>query len=364
MADLDAELLERAVRWCAEAGRQVSRTEVRAALARLSWDALLAARALLADPPPARPLGPLALADMARGASAQQAAEREREGRYLPETTWPEPSPPATGREAVPRRSSRRGARTASGPRVRRARDRLPVPAELDRGLPLLDELFRAGGRSVLERLLRRRGAVRPALVSALAQGWRRADGRPLEEADLGALLEAHGMSRAFERRERAGLMHALRAAGGVRTRAAAALGMTVETYGGALRRLGAEGEAEAVREERRAALRGRATLSERARLLLADEERLGDLGILDEMLADLRARLPEHLRALRPATADALPAALARSLALSRPAVEALVRRLGLGLWPERPAVPERRPRRRGPSRSAAPRREPGRRP
>jgi hypothetical protein len=291
---------------------------------------------------------------MARGASAQEAAEREREGRYLPEVAWEGTArlPAETAPRQAPRR---RAARAAAGPRVRRARDRQPAPVEPGRALPLLDELYRAGGRSVLERLLRRCGAVRPALLSALAGGWRRGDGLPPDEGDLAALLDAHGMARAFERRERAGLLHALRAAGGVRSRAAAALGMTADAYATALRRLGAGGEAEAVREERRAALRRRATLSERARLLLADEERLGDLGILDELLADLRERLPEHVRALG-AAGDAIPAALGRSLALSRPAVEALARRLGLRLWPERPAAPAGRPPRRpGPSPRAA---------
>ena len=344
MAELDAELLERAVRWCAEAGRQATEAEVRAALAPLSWDALLAARALLADPPPARPLGPRALADMARGASAQEAAERERDGRYLPEAPGVETAHPSPGPENA-RPSRRRTARAAAGPRVRRARDRQSPSVEPGPTPPLLDELFRAGGRSVLEQLLRRRGAVRPALLSAIAEGWRRGDGLPPDEADLDALLQTHGMARAFERRERAGLLHALRAAGGVRSRAAAALRMTADSYGVALRRLGAEAEAEAVREERRAALRRRATLSERARLLLADEERLGDLGILEELLADLRARLPEHVRALQATAAGALPAALSRSLSLSRPAVEALARRLGLRLWPEGQAAPERRP-------------------
>src|SRR5512142_1411640 len=45
MADLDPELLERAVRWCAEAGRHVGAAQVRRALAPLGWDELLAVRA-------------------------------------------------------------------------------------------------------------------------------------------------------------------------------------------------------------------------------------------------------------------------------------------------------------------------------
>src|SRR5512136_1681503 len=82
MTDLDPELLGRAVRWCAEAGRTATPAALRRALAPLGWDELLVVRALLADPPPARPLGPFALADLARGAPADVAAERERGGRY------------------------------------------------------------------------------------------------------------------------------------------------------------------------------------------------------------------------------------------------------------------------------------------
>ena len=67
MAELDTELLERVARWCAEAGRQTGVAEIRAALAPLGWDELLTVRALLVDPPPARPLGPHALAELARG---------------------------------------------------------------------------------------------------------------------------------------------------------------------------------------------------------------------------------------------------------------------------------------------------------
>ena len=100
MAELELETIERAVRWCAEAGRQTTPGEVRAALGSLGWDQLLAARALLADPPPARPLGPHALADLARGVPADLAAEREREARYpRPDETPPArvPPPPSHG---------------------------------------------------------------------------------------------------------------------------------------------------------------------------------------------------------------------------------------------------------------------------
>src|SRR5689334_11921409 len=103
MSDLDLELVERVTRWCAEAGRTTFFAEIDRALATLSWDELLAVRALLADPPPARPLGPFALADLARGVSAEMAAEREREGRYPSVDAGAAPPPPAAAPAPAPR---------------------------------------------------------------------------------------------------------------------------------------------------------------------------------------------------------------------------------------------------------------------
>src|SRR5690348_7451269 len=124
MPEIDDELIARALRWCADAGRPSSPQAVRDALAPLSWDELLAARALLADPPPARPLGPRALTELARGASPAEAAAREQAGDFG-EGGVPRPAPEAEA-EAAPRRASggtRRG-RKAAGPVVHRARDR------------------------------------------------------------------------------------------------------------------------------------------------------------------------------------------------------------------------------------------------
>ncbi len=79
-------------------------------------------RALLADPPPARPLGPAALADLARGAPPDVAAEREREGRYRAEL---EAAPGEPRNSAAPRPAGRsRRTRRPVPPIVHRKRDR------------------------------------------------------------------------------------------------------------------------------------------------------------------------------------------------------------------------------------------------
>jgi hypothetical protein len=338
MTDLDPELIARAIAWCAAAGRQTTEEQVRTALAPLSWDALLAVKALLADPPPARPLGPHALADIARGAPAPAAAEREREGRYLGEEAFEARSSPPVSAPA--RGGRRRSPPQAAAVRVRRARQPELAPAPSPPALPLLGDLQRSEGRAVLERLIRRLGPRRSALAEALRAGWRRADGESIAETDVAVLLDHHGLRRAFERRERTWLLHALKAAGGVRPRAAARVGISAADFQHTIEQLGAAQEAEAVRDEWRADIRRRATLSERVRLLATDEERLADLGMLEQVLEDLRVRLPEHLKALRAVRPGSLAPALGRSLSLSRGDVDQLARRFGLDLEAQPPAA------------------------
>jgi hypothetical protein len=365
MAELDDEVLHRAARWCAEAGRQAGPALIRRALSGLSWDELLAVKALLAGPPPARPLGPFALADIARGAPADVAAEREREGRYAPEEAEEAADGDALPAPPPPPRPSRRGGRGRARPSfvVRRARDRAPAAAPAAPALPPLEELFRAGGRAELERLVRRHGGRRVALLAALGAGWAGPAGTAPGDADLDALLQHHGLARAYARRERDEMLHAVRVEGGVKGRAAARLGLDPATLDAALARVGGAEEAERIRDERRRDLRGRATLAERARLLLEEGPRLLDLGLAGEFEADLRARLPEHVRALREAGLPG-PDGLARSLSLPAAAAVALAGRVGIDLgagasWsragrdgapPSGGTPPPRPPRRAGP--------------
>jgi len=368
MPELDPEILERVLRWCAEAGRQVRPEEVRAALVPLGWDELLRVRALLADPPPARPLGPLALVDLVRGTPADLAAEREREGRYRPEPAdAPDDVPaPARARAGAPTRAGPRprgpGARPAA-PVVHRKRDRAAPPPPRPAALPpSLEELFAPAGRALLERLVRAHGARRSFLMRELS-AWRAPEGPPAE-SDLDALLDHHGLAHAFAHRERDELLHALRAARGSRAAAAARVGLTPEGFGEALVRLGALEAAERIREERRAELRRRGTLAGRCRLLLEEGPLLEDLGLAAELLADLRQRLPEHLRALGAGPGGSTAGALARSLGLPEAGTAELAARAGLRLDAERsrpaPAPYRKRPRGPGPPRPrTAPRRK-----
>ena len=354
MLEIDDELVARTLDWCTEAHLPASADEVHAALSPLSWEELLAVRALLADPPPARPLGPLALVDLARGTDPELAAERERrrcetyrpppsspgEGTKadrdpLPPTTLPRPEGAARGPSGTrlgaepPAATPKKGQRSAAGPVIRRARDRvLPKPRKAAPVLPPVGDLFASEGRPVLERLIREHGARRARVAAALAAGWRRTDGTAPGEEELSRLLDLHGLSRGFESRERDELLHALRAATGLKTRAADALGVAPAAFDAALERLGARGEADSIRATRRDELRHRTTLSERVRMLLGETQRLADLDLLAEIEADVRARLPQLVRALRPSRAVPLGLALARSLGVESSDIDALARR------------------------------------
>ena len=335
MADLDGETIERAVRWCAEAGRQTTAREVRAALEPLGWDQLLAVRALLADPPPTRPLGPLALADLSRGVEPEVAAQRERERPdQVPALVSPgadAATPPAGPRAGATPRKATRPSRRAQVV-VRKAATAAPPEPPAPARLPLFEELLLPAGRAELERLIRRHGGRRPRLVAAIAATHRRADGAAVGDAELDAALEHHGLERAFERRERDELLHSVRAAGAVLGQAAAALGHEASSLAAAISRLGLEADVKRLREARRRDLRARATLAERAQLLVGSADRLADLELLEEFERDLKKRLPEHLRALA-GTGVPLELGLTRSLSLPATALRPLLERLGVEL-------------------------------
>lgn len=335
MPDIDPELVETAIRWCAEAGRQATPALIRAALAPLSWDQLLAARALLADPPPIRPLGAFALADIARGAPADVAAERERAGRYAAAANEAAESQGSSAPAAPPPRpAGGRGRKRARPPFVvRRASETRASDAPGPRALPLFDELLLEEGRAVLERLIRRHGGKRARLAEAITAGWRRPDGQPTGAEDLDRALAHHGMARAYELRERDEYLHAIRAAGGVLVRAAAEVGLDRAGLEAALDRLGARAEAEKIREQKRQALRARGTLTQRTHLLLDETERLADLGLLEEFSRDLAARLPDHLRALTAGRFESVAEALGQSLSLDPRGVERLLQHTGVRL-------------------------------
>jgi hypothetical protein len=340
MPEIDRELLDRAVRWCAESGRPAREEDVQAALQPLGWDELLAVKATLADPPPGRDLRPADLVALSRGAGHSSSA----------------PARPAAAPPLPPRRAKgSRAPRQASAPRIRRARDQVHAPPPGAAALPHLDGLYRESGRAEIGRLVRRLGANRAAILSALSSRWASGEGAPPSGSDLERLLEHHGLARGFAERERALLLHAVRKHGGVLIRMARELGSTPEEVRGTIDRLGIRPAVESIRDVRRRALERKATLSERARLLDEEADVLADLGILARCEEDLRRRLPDHLRALAVGGRTPSAADLGRSLSLSRGAVDRLALHFGLRLRAApagRPDRPERAPRGTAPRR------------
>ena len=329
MPEIDREILDRAMRWCAESGRPVHEDVLRHALLPLGWDELLAVKAILADPPPGRDLSPADLLALSRGVVPRAGAAAKG-------------APRKDGRAAA------RSPRQPPGPRIRRARDRVEPSTPSPAAVPSIDLLYQESGRSVLDRMVRQHGANRTAVLAALASGWSAGGGAPTS-ADLDRLLAHHGLARGFAERERALLLHAFRKHGGVALRVARHLGAAPADLRGAVARLELAGPVEAIREARRRILDRKATLAERARLMDEEEESLADLGLLARFEEDLRKRLPEQLRALsgggrRPTAAD-----LGRSLSLSRAAVDRLALRFSLPLRPAPPERPGRREGRRG---------------
>src|SRR5512147_2934677 len=100
MPEIDREIVDRALRWCAESGRPVREEVVRQVLGPLGWDELLAVKAVLADPPPGRDLSPADLVALSRGAP-------------------PAPPPVAAPKAKASRRPAARAPRVAPGPRIR-----------------------------------------------------------------------------------------------------------------------------------------------------------------------------------------------------------------------------------------------------
>ncbi|MEI6223998.1 MAG: hypothetical protein WCS72_04555 [Deltaproteobacteria bacterium] len=327
MPEIDREILDRAMRWCAESGRPVHEDVVRHALAPLGWDELLAVKAILADPPPGRDLSPADLLSLSRGT----------------------PPPAGTGRKTRKKGTrTPRAPRAVPGPRIRRARDRVEAVVPSPAAVPSIDLLYRESGRAILGRMVRRRGGNRAAILAEIAAGWS-AGAQPPTSADLDRLLVHHGLARGFAERESALLLHAFRKHGGIYLRVARELDAAPADLRAAVARLELTAQVESIREARRRVLDRKGTLAERARLVDEEEEALSDLGLIARFDEDLRKRLPEQLRALsgggrRPSAAD-----LGRSLSLSRGAVDRIAARFSL---PLRPAPPERTDRRDRPER------------
>jgi len=352
--------------FCRRAGMPASPRAVREALSTVAESDDFRIRAVTDAEPPVQPLGPFAVADLARGTPPDTAALRERSGYYAlveellaaQDAPTPAAAPPVATvarlsdaapaslprpaeAPAPPRPPTSRGAPSArkDEPTVAERiapRRRAPQPPAQPRGrftqveaqpTPLAT-LEGPEGRAILQSLLQQHGH-RSTLLRALAHGYVGAHGAAPSASELDALLGAQGLLESTEASERALILAELSEHRGALGRVAWALGLRGPELRSLVASLGLTQEVDRVRERfRREAL---TPLSWTARLdLLGRRRYLEDLGVERQFEERLRSDLERELRALGPDGHDAAES-LARRLAVSPTLVTRALERLGL---------------------------------
>jgi hypothetical protein len=354
--------------FCRRAGAPASPQAVRSALSALSEADDFRVWAITDSEPAARPLGPYAVVDLARGTVLDTAALRERSGYYAlveemlglagrsqcsargatgaeasadaepfplgnvaaataqelrpVEGSAPEPSSrPST----VPERIAPRRRQSAAGEGPAQPRGRF---TQLDSQPAPFDELYRPEQRESLGRLLQQHGH-RLALLRALAQGYAGPRGAEPTLSQLDAVLAHHGLLAQAEARERALVLAEVRQSRGALGRVAWALGLRPPELRPLIERLGLDVEVEELRERfRREAL---APAHWTARLdLLGRRKYLQDLGLEPGFTEALRRDLQAHLAGTAAGPQERLPT-LARHLGVPPELLLRTLQRLGL---------------------------------
>lgn len=350
--------------FCRRAGAPASPHAVRQALSVVAEPDDFRVRAVTDGEPPARPLGPFAVVDVARGTPVETASLRERSGYYAlveemlrlqdaqpradtearaappravaapaePPAQRVEEAPPAS-RAREPGHDATRPASVAERIAPRRRSAQPPAPprgrfTQVETQRAPLDSLEGPEGRTILEALLGQHDH-RPALLRALAQGYAGHRGAEPTAPELDALLEGHGLLGAAETRERELILAALSEHRGALGRVAWVLGLRGAELGTLVTRLGLGAEVDRIRERfRRETL---APTSWTARLdLLGRRKYLEDLGVAREFEERLRADLVRELQGPAPDGGEG-PEALARRLSVSPTLVHRALERLGL---------------------------------
>ncbi len=352
--------------FCRRAGAPASPRAVREALSALAESDDFRVRAVTDAEPPACPLGPFAVVDLARGTAADVAGLRERSGYYAlveemlalhdaPRADPSESAPPVAAAALVPPAAPQRPiegpvAQPAftSGPSPVRAETHAPTVAEriaprrravqppapprgrftqVEAQRAPLESLEADEGRATLETLLRQHGH-RPALLRAIAQGYTGRRGEP-SASELDALLTAHGLLGAVEASERELILAAVSEHRGALGRVAWTLGLRGPELSALVSRLGLDPEVDRLREHfRREAL---TPASWMARLdLFGRRKYLEDLGVERDFEERLRGDLVAELHAAG-ANGDDAASALAQRLAVPETLVARALDRLGL---------------------------------
>lgn len=357
--DIDAEAVRAALEFCARASRAASEAEVRDALSALSPEELARSRRISSQTPPAKPLGPHALADLARGVRADVAAARELGGYYALRAELSALKTIVTAKAPEPR-----PARTPAIDRSRHADDDAPEPPS---ALPSAPPLPRAplprettsgpGEHELLTLFGYHRDPVLVAKALGLSLAALDARVKALHLSRKVAKAVATGMGEPAPRqaptpggnavtvRKKAPgapasrgptadeLVRAVRAEEAALGLVARKLRITGDELAALFASRGLAAQVEQLRENARVRERARKWPKERLEQLFAKAAYLRDLGVLEEIEADVDRHLRELMRRLSPKAADtaALVAAMARELKLDAARMRKLVDRFGL---------------------------------
>jgi hypothetical protein len=309
--------------------------------------------------PEMKPLGPFAVIDILEGMTAQDAARRQREGRYdlvsfieVPDAPPPPLAPPpdtepdeAPAKASKPKRTRKakqtmaeRIAPVKRAPKSAEAAPPAPPPESAKvstwrkRELPVgrgrftrvdavkarVSKLLEPHKREELEALVTQTGH-RVALWQALANHYTGRSGEDLALADVEAAVAKHNLRAQLEQREREMLIAAVTDAQGSRFRAAGALGLKPDQLDHIALNCGADTALSQIREHHAREALAHGNLKQKLEMLERGKY-LADLGVERRFKEVLTGELKELCDRQLPGPADvkALVAAAARAAGLS----------------------------------------------
>jgi hypothetical protein len=314
--------------------------------------------ALAGAAPEMKPLGPFAVIDILDGMTPQDAARRQREGRYdlvsfieVPDSPPPPVLAPAAEPEETPAKASkpkrtRKAKQTIAeriaplkrapkgsvadppappppAPKVSTWRKReLPVGrgrfTRVDAVKARAAKLLEPHKREELEALVTQTGH-RVALWQALANHYTGRSGEDLALTDVEAAVAKHGLRAQLEQREREMLIAAVTDAQGSRFRAAGALGLKPDQLDHIALNCGADAELAQIREHHAREALAHGNLKQKLDMLERGKY-LADLGVERRFKEVLTVELKELCDRQLPGPSDvkALVAAAARAAGLS----------------------------------------------
>jgi hypothetical protein len=247
------------------------------------------------------------------------------------QTPIPDVIPPgglAARREYV--REGRRRRTEAPRPVAPVRRDPAPPPPKAPSKRPF-GELQSSAGAGVMERLLADEKANPRVLAAKLGERYD-GPGRALNESDLRALLQHHGLAETFREREQINTRFLIGFHQGAKAKLANALQMSAEEVSNYLTRLGLSEDLDRTRGDRAKLELGRRKINDRIVQVLTRAPYLDDLGVLPVIDREVRDYLNDQFAARGASAGEAIRA----ELGMEKNPFAKLLRRYGLAEKPE----------------------------